>query len=129
MTLIFSGFATFSLILPSLLSDIIDYGTWKFGKDRAATYFSLSTFINKTVAALGAAMGLAIAGWTGFDPSAAFHSDASIIGLRLSVAWIPALIIVLSIIFIALIPITVRRHALIRRRLDTWFARAHMIKA
>ena len=80
-------------MVPSLLSDIVDYGTWKFGADRAGTYFSLYTFINKAVGALGGAMGLAIAGWVGFDPTTTTHSDMSISGVRFAIAWIPALFI------------------------------------
>ena len=124
MTLIISGFACFSIMVPSLLSDIVDYGTWKFGTDRAATYFSLYTFINKSVGALGGALGLAIAGWVGFDPTASTHNDMAIFGVRFTIAWIPALFILLSIVFIARIPITAHRHAVIRRRLDSRFARA-----
>jgi glycoside/pentoside/hexuronide:cation symporter, GPH family len=118
MTLVSSGIAAFSIMLPSLMSDVIDYGTWKFGTDRAATYFSLYTFINKSVGALGGALGLAIAGWSGFDPTVTSHSDEAIMGLRFGVSWIPAAFILLSIVFIASIPITARRHAIIRRRLD-----------
>ena len=124
VTLVYCGFAAFSIMVPSLLSDIIDYGTWKFGTDRAATYFSLYTFINKSVAALGGALALAIAGWVGFDPTATSHSDATVTGLRLGMVWIPALFILLSIVLIARIPITGRRHAIIRRSLDRRLARA-----
>jgi len=124
MTLIFSGYAAFNIMVPSLLSDIIDYGTWKFGRDRSATYFSLYTFINKTVGALGGALGLAIAGWAGFDPTVTSHSEPAIAGMRLGVAWIPALMILLSIVFIKHIPITARRHAVIRRRLDARLTRS-----
>lgn len=118
MTLIFSGIAAYNIIVPSLLSDIVDYGRWKFGRDNAATYFSLYTFINKAVAALGGALGLGIAGWYGFDPTSSSQSASSIAGLHLVIAYIPAVMIFLSIFFIAHIPITGRRHAVIRRRLD-----------
>ena len=118
MTLIFSGFACFNLMVPSLLSDIVDYGTWKFGVDRAGTYFSLFTFVNKSVGALGGALALAIAGWVGFDPTETIHNDAAVSGVRFAIAWIPALFILLSIFFIARIPITAHRHGIIRRRLD-----------
>ena len=118
MIFISSGFACFHIMVPSLLSDIIDYGTLKFGTDQTATYFSLYTFINKTVAALGGALGLAIAGWVGFDPSAISHSEKTIQGLIFGIAWVPAAAIFLSIIFISRIPITANQHAIIRRRLD-----------
>jgi glycoside/pentoside/hexuronide:cation symporter, GPH family len=124
MTLALGGYGAFNIMVTSLLSDIVDYGTWKFGNDRAATYFSLYTFINKTVGALGGALGLAVAGWAGFDLTATSHSDAAIAGLRLGVAWIPVAFIVLSIVFIAQIPITARRHAIIHRRLYSRSARA-----
>ncbi|MDA9091297.1 MFS transporter [Porticoccaceae bacterium] len=124
VALVYGGFSAFNIMVPSLLSDIIDYGTWKFGTDRAATYFSLYTFINKSVGALGGALALAIAGWVGFDPTATSHSDATVAGLRLGMVWIPALFILLSIVFIARIPITARRHEIIRRRLDSRLVRA-----
>lgn len=119
MSLIIVGFASFNIMVPSLLSDIIDYGTWKFGKDYSASYFSIYSLISKTAAALGGASSLAIAGLVGFDPTMNLHDDTVILGLRLAVAWIPALIILLSIFFIANIPITSRRHLIVRRRLDT----------
>lgn len=122
MTLVSAGFAAFNIMVPSLLSDIVDYSTWKYGRDRSATYFSFYTLINKTVAALGGALGLGIAGWYGFDPKLAVHSESTVTGLRLAFAGIPATLIFLSIFFIARIPITSRRHAIIRRRLDSLFS-------
>ena len=124
MTLISSGFACFNIMMPSLLSDVVDYGTWKFGTDLAATYFSLYTFVNKAIGALGGALALAIAGWVSFDPSVTTHSDFSIAGVRFAIAWIPAFFVGLSIIFISRIPITLHRHAVIRRRLDSLASRA-----
>jgi len=129
MTLVSSGYAAFGMMMPSLLSDIVDYGTWKFGTDRAATYFSLYTFINKTVGALGGALALAIAGWVGFDPTVTDHSDETIAGLRLGMSWIPMLFVLLSIAFIARIPITGHRHAIIRRSLDRRAASAMKISS
>jgi glycoside/pentoside/hexuronide:cation symporter, GPH family len=119
MALISSGYTTFGVMVPSLLSDIVDYGTWKFGTDRAATYFSLYFFINKAVAAFGGALVLAIVGWAGFDLTATSHNNEVVVGLRLGIAWIPTFFILLSIAFIARIPITARRHAIIRRQLDS----------
>ena len=118
MALISSGYGAFNIMVASLLSDVVDYGTWKFGTDRAATYFSFYTFVNKAVNALGGGLVLFIAGWVGFDPTATSHSDTAIGGLRLAGAWIPALCILLSIFFIARIPMTARRHEIIRRSLD-----------
>lgn len=123
MVLVSVGYAAFSIMMPSLLSDIIDYGTWKFGTDYAATYFSLYTFINKLMVALGGALALAIAGWVEFNPTMTTHDINSIVGLRLGIAWVPALFVLLSIVFISRVPITAHRHAIIRLRLDSRYIR------
>jgi Na+/melibiose symporter-like transporter len=124
VALVYCGFAAFTMMVPSLLSDIVDYGTWKFGTDRSGMYFSMYTFINKTMFALGGALALAITGWAGFDPTATIHSESTVKGLHIAIAWIPVVFIVVSIFFITRIPITARRHAIIRRRLNSRLIRA-----
>lgn len=124
MTLIFSGYTAFNIMVPSLISDIVDYGRWKFGRNYSATYFSLYTLINKTAVALGGALSFALAGWYGFDPTASVHQDETLVGLRLGVAWLPALFVVVSITFITRIPITGDRHKIILRRIESRSCRA-----
>ena len=104
-------------IAPSLLADIVDYGTWKFGQDYGASYFSLYTLITKINLAIGGALGLAIAGGFGFDPTVSTQSPQAIFGMRLSIAWIPSLITLFSILLIALIPIDARWYRVNQRRL------------
>lgn len=118
VSLVLSGYAAFNIMVTSLLSDIVDYGSWKFGKNRAATYFSIYTLINKSVAALGGSLALIIVAWMGFDISNLAHSDRTVYGLRLAISWIPFAFIVLSIVFIAKIPINTRRHGIVARRVS-----------
>ena len=106
----------------SMLSDIVDYATLKFRIYQGGTYFSLFLFIYKGAFTIGTALGLAIAGWYGFDPSGANHSNG-IAGLRLAMTWIPIGFASLAIVFIVLSPITEQRHRIIRRRLDALEAR------
>ena len=118
MTLNYIGFSFTGVLAPSLLADIIDYGTWKSGIDQRAIYFSIKALMVKANIAVGGALGLAIAGSYGFDPATAFHTQESIFGLHLAIAGLPSLITLISIIFIAFIPINTRRHLIIRRCLD-----------
>ena len=118
MALIYVGMTATVTLAPSLLSDIIDYGTWKFGQDYAASYFSIYTLVFKANIGVGTALGLAVAGIYGFDPASAIQSDQAIFGLRLSIAWLPALMTLIAIGFIVLTPINVRRHNILRRALD-----------
>ena len=110
------------VIAPSILADISDYGHWKFGANRSATYFSAYTLVTKGNAAFGAALGFAIAGLFGFDPTVSEHSDESVFGLRLVMSYAPTLIIAIGVAFAIFMPMNARRHAIVRRRLE---AREH----
>lgn len=121
-TFVYCGSGALSIMAPSLLSDIIDYGTWKTGINRAASYFSIYNLITKANLAIGGAIGLGIAGWCGFNPAISIHSEEAIFGIRLAISWLPALVVLLSLIFISMIPINRKRHRIIRRRLDARLA-------
>lgn len=124
---IFQGLAAacWGVVIPSMLSEIADYGLWKYRTDNTATYFSIYAFTNKAGMAIANAVGLGIAGWFGFNVSATFHSEDSIFGLRLAISWVPVVFSIASLILITLLPINTRRHAIIRRRIDL---RANRIK-
>lgn len=112
------GGPAFNCLAPSLLADIIDYGNWKFGHNRSASYFSLYSLAAKSSGAIGGAAGLAIAGYYGFDPAAVTQSEEGIFGIKLAIAGLPAVIILMAVILIILHPMTATRHEIIRRRLD-----------
>ncbi|MDB9953561.1 MFS transporter [Porticoccaceae bacterium] len=122
------GISTTALFGPSILSEIIDYSRWKYKSDCSATFFSLFTFVGKANFALGGALGFLVAGWYGFDPAGLNHSAEAIFGLRLAAIWLPTGVGLISIIFIALIPMNKRRHATIRRYLDSTSARSKSLK-
>ena len=115
--MVYFGNAMVLVIVPSLLSDIADYGTWKFGADRVATYFSAYSFMYKAVIGMGGAFALALIGFYEFDAAATTQTENSIFGLRLAIAYLPALLMFASLILIARTPINVGRHTIIQRRL------------
>jgi GPH family glycoside/pentoside/hexuronide:cation symporter len=124
MVLVYCGMAALFAVDPSLLADIVDYGTWKFGHDQTATYFAINTIATKISAAIGGALGLATAGWYGFDPAISTNSDEAIHGLYVAIAWLPSPFILIALVCITLIPINTRRHKIIRRSLEAKQARA-----
>lgn len=128
------GFACVIIMAPSMLSDIIDYGSWKFKCNRAATYFAINAFMFKTTMAVGASLGLAIAGWYGFDPGAESHSVLSEKGIVLAIAWVPSGFLLVALLLISLLPISARRYGIIHTRLQRLETRsnnetAHTLKA
>ena len=118
-SLVGSGIATLAL-----LSDIADYGTWKYRINRSASYFAIYTFMGKSNIAIAMAMGLAIAGGYGFDAAATTHSEDSVFGLTLAMTWLPFLFSVVSLIFFLRIPLNERHSHIVRRQLDCRAARA-----
>lgn len=125
MILVYGGVSAAAFVEPSLLADIIDYGTWKFGYSKAAIYFSINGIASKISMAIGGALSLAIASWYGFDPTNSVNSDSAIKGLYLAIAWLPAPFILIALVLITLIPINAHHHTIIRRRLDARQARAN----
>ena len=124
MILNYTATSAIGVLVISLLADIIDYGRWKFSTDRAATYFSMLMFSVKTTAALGGALGLGIAGWYDFDPAAITHTSEQIFGLRLAAFGLSIPLLLITLVFVALIPMDNHRHRIIRRRLDVRAIRA-----
>ncbi|MDC0003307.1 MFS transporter [Porticoccaceae bacterium] len=118
MILVYVGPAPVAAVSPSLLADIIDYHTWKFGTDRTATYFSLYTLSLKTFFAIGGAVGVGLAGWYGFESTAAVQTEEAVFGLCLAACWLSALLMLLAILVMALVPMSTHRQGIVRRRLD-----------
>ena len=118
-TLFALGQAGMSVIPAAVLSEIIDYHRWKHDQSQDAVFFSSFIFTSKLSGTVGFALGLAIAGWFGFDPAQTAHSAESVQGLMLAMVWIPLVLCVIATVFVAKLPINARRHRIIRRRLDS----------
>lgn len=111
-------------IAPAMLSEIIDYSSWKYRQENTGMYYSLFLIANKITGAIGTALGLAIIGWYGYDATAAAQDPEATVGLLLSMVWLPIIFAAIALILITLNPINAHRHSVIRRRLDTLAARA-----
>lgn len=112
------GFACVGVVVPALLSEIADYCELKSGQVTSATLFSLYIFSAKASQSVAIALGLAIAGWYGFDVVAEVHSQSSVRGLMMAISWIPIALSCIALFFILWTPIDARRHEIVRHRLD-----------
>ena len=118
MILINIGIASNNIMIPSLLSGVIDYGRWKFRVDFGGTYFSILTMTTKINLAIANMVALGVAGWYGFNPGSDNYTAENIFGLHLAITWIPSVLIVFSIIIILMIPTNSRRQEIILKRLN-----------
>ncbi|WP_439573215.1 MFS transporter [Phreatobacter sp.] len=101
---------------PAMQADVVDFDRLRHGEERTGTYFAVWLAVTKAAAALSAGLGLAGVAAAGFDPAA--PTPAGIAALAIAYAGVP---VVLKLVAVALIwgfPITARRQAAIRRRLD-----------
>ena len=112
------GYVCIAAMSPALLSEIVDYSSWKYRDENTALYFSIYSLMTKANIAIGMALGLGIVGWYGYDATATSQDLEATNGLMLVMVWLPALFAIVSLIVIALNPINARRHKIIRRRLD-----------
>lgn len=113
-----AGFVCLNIISPSVLSDIADYGLLKHGLNQSGLYFSVNTFLQKFVFAVGGALGLAIAGWFEFDAMSDSQTLVAVFGVHLAIAWIPAFSVGVSLIAVLFLPISHHKHKIIVRRLE-----------
>lgn len=118
MVFVYSGIAGLNIFSPSILADIVDYSSWKFGTvDNTATYYSIYTLVSKANIAIGGALGLFIPSLFGYDPAQSNQTDFADIGLRLAVSWLPACLIFISVLVIVSTSLSTRRHSIIQKRL------------
>ena len=94
---------------PAMMGDIADYGRVKFGHDRTGTYFAFFTMAQKAIGGVGVSLGLFVAAWFGFDATVLEQSADGIFGMKLSMAYVPALAALITVPAIWLFPINKAR--------------------
>jgi glycoside/pentoside/hexuronide:cation symporter, GPH family len=117
------GLAGMIVMLPALMSEVIDYTALRCRTENAGSYFAGFAFVEKLGVALGMSVALAMAGSIGFDATASEQTSSGILGIKLAMAGIPSVIALLAMGLVVMQPITERRHAVIRKRLDALASR------
>ena len=104
---------------PAMQADVIDYGALRAGgARRTGLYMALWTMGTKGALALSVATALPLAAAFGFDPRAAVQPPGALAALALLYAGLPTAAKLGAVALVWGYPLTERRHAAIRRRLD-----------
>jgi Na+/melibiose symporter-like transporter len=111
------GGVMLSMVTMPVLNEAVDYGLLSNKTERRGLYYSIYSLLFKFEAALGLALGLAIAGGLGFDATANTHGEASGFAIRMAMSWIPCVFMSLGFFFVWRLPIDERRASIIARRL------------
>ena len=108
-----------------MLADVVDVDTARSGGRRAGTYFAILGLTEKLAVALGTGISLNVVGLLGFDPSGgvAASTELGVLSLRLVYCCGPIFFFGLAMIFIWSYPLTPKRHARLRLRIEKKTAR------
>lgn len=118
LALVIGLFVSYSVAAPAVLADVVDYGRLRFGADFAGTYFGFYIVMYKAVPNIGAAAGIALAAFLGFNPHLAEQTPNGGTGLLLTFCAAPALLLIIAAVLIWRFPIDSRRQRIIARRLQ-----------
>jgi glycoside/pentoside/hexuronide:cation symporter, GPH family len=110
------GFSTNWIFPWSMVPDVVEYDQLETGEYRSGMYYGVWGFAFKLTNALG----VAIAGWVlqlfGYVANAAQTPEA-LLGMRLFVGPVPAVILAISLPLLVRFPITRQKHAEVRAKL------------
>lgn len=107
----------------AVLGDVVDYDVLKTGVDRTANYVAFLTLILKFNLAIGGAIGFVILGLAGFDPKAETNSPEARDTFVFIYCFAPTFFYAFACFMLYQFPITSKRHAIIRKRIEQRVAR------
>ncbi|NJO33830.1 MAG: MFS transporter, partial [Rhodospirillales bacterium] len=102
---------------PAIQADVVDYDSWRFGRQRAGMLFALWNMATKLALALSVGIAFPLLDAFDFDANGQ-NSSRAVFALVVIYALLPVVIKVLSVALLWNYPLTHRRHAAIRRRLE-----------
>jgi GPH family glycoside/pentoside/hexuronide:cation symporter len=106
-------------VLPwAILPDAIEWGELQTGERHEGTFYSLVTLARKVATSIAIPATLWLLHWTGYDGLAPQQPATAMLGLRLVIGPIPALLLCLGIVTAWFYPLTRRRHAAVVRALE-----------
>ncbi len=124
MALYYTLSAGRDVALYAIIGDIVDYGEWRSGTNRAGEFTSAWMVIRKLTYAMGPAIGFLIAGIAGYEAGATANDSTAILGLKAANGYLPALLLALATWLALRYPLTSEKHRSIQRRLAQRTARA-----
>jgi len=106
-------------VLPwSIIPDAIEWDEWQTGERHEGMFYSLVTLAQKVASSIAIPLILLILQVTGYVPTAASQPDSALLGIRLAIGPIPALLLCGGIVFAILYPLGRESHRRIVQELE-----------
>jgi len=106
-------------VLPwSIIPDAIEWDEWKTGERHEGMFYSLITLAQKVASSIAIPLILVMLQVTGYVPAAATQPAGALLGIRLAIGPIPALLLCGGIVFAILYPLGRESHRRIVQELE-----------
>jgi GPH family glycoside/pentoside/hexuronide:cation symporter len=106
-------------VLPwSIIPDAIEWDEWQTGERHEGMFYSLVTLAQKIASSIAIPLILLMLQVTGYVPTAAVQPPNALLGIRLAIGPIPAVLLVVAIIFALLYPLSRDNHRKIVQELE-----------
>ena len=107
-----------SPLVWSMYADVADYSTMKNGTSSTGLIFSSGSMAQKFGGAIAGSAVLLLFDAFGLVPNAAEQTDSAMLGMRLTMSYIPAAIALVMALIIWAYPLTTRRMEEINKKLE-----------
>ena len=98
-------------VLPwSIIPDAIEWDEWKTYERHEGMFYSLITLMGKIANSISVPLSLVILELTGYQAASAVQPDSALLGIRLLIGPIPALLLTGGIVFAVFYPLSRRQH-------------------
>jgi GPH family glycoside/pentoside/hexuronide:cation symporter len=106
-------------VLPwSIIPDAIEWDEWQTGERHEGMFYSLVTLAQKVASSIAIPLILLMLQLTGYQPTAAQQPESALLGIRLAIGPIPAVLLCSGIVFALLYPLNRESHRRIVQELE-----------
>jgi GPH family glycoside/pentoside/hexuronide:cation symporter len=106
-------------VLPwAIIPDAIEWDEWHTGERHEGMFYSLTTLIRKVASSIAVPLALLILDATGYVPNTTVQSPRALMGIRILIGPVPAVLLCLGIVFALQYPLSRERYLAIRRDLE-----------
>ena len=107
-------------VLPwAMIPDAIEWGEWQTGERHEGMFYSLVTLIRKVASSIAIPLALLLLEVTGYVPNSARQPANALLGIRIVVGPIPAVLLCAGILFAILYPLSRERYVQVVQELES----------
>jgi len=107
-------------VLPwAMIPDAIEWGEWQTGERHEGMFYSLVTLMKKVASSIAIPLALLLLEVTGYVPNSARQPANALLGIRIVVGPIPAVLLCAGILFAILYPLSRERYVQVVQELES----------